>query len=75
MANKNIRVRLCLKDIYRYIATGEDVEILGIHSWRATLRRISVTYEDGTKKNFYTLGEVERKNAIKEINKYITEVH
>lgn len=75
MAKNKIRVRLCLKDIYRYLSIGEKEEILGIHSWKATLKSINVIYENGRRKHYITRTEDERKEAIKIINKYISEVH
>ena len=70
-----MRVRLCLKDIYRYIAIGEDVKIDGIYKWKASKTTINVMYENGRRKTYITRNEDERKNAIKIINKYISEVH
>ena len=75
MAKNRIRVRLCLKDIYRYLSIGEKEEILGIHSWSATLTGISIVYDNGRRKRYRTRTEDERKEAIKIINKYISEVH
>ena len=75
MAKNKIRVRLCLKDIYRYLSIGEKEEILGIYSWSATLMGISIVYDNGRRKRYRTRTEDERKEAIKIINKYISEVH
>ena len=74
MVKQKIRLRICLKDIYRYIAIGEDVEILGIYKWRATKTAILVVYENGRRKTYKAINEEERKDAIKIINKYISEV-
>lgn len=71
-----IRVRLCLKDIYRYIAIGKGVTILGITAWTATRTMINVRFEgDRCVKHYKARTEEERRDAIKKINKYITEVH
>lgn len=75
MAKQKLRVRLCLKDIYRYLAIGEKQEILGINKWTATLKSLTIVYENGRRKVYRTRDEDERKNAIKIINKYISEVH
>jgi hypothetical protein len=74
MTKQKIRLRICLKDIYRYIAIGEDVEILGIYKWRATKTGILVVYENGRRKTYKATTEDDLKNAIKIINKYISEV-
>ena len=69
------RVRICLKDIYRFIAIGKSVPILGIESWTATTTRIHVRYEgDRRVKHYKTYSEDDRRNAIKIINKKISEV-
>ena len=70
-----MRTRLCLKDIYRYIVTGESVSILGINSWTATKDKIHVKYENFSIKHYKAKTEEDRKLAIKTINKYISEVH
>jgi hypothetical protein len=75
MAKKKLRVRLCLKDIYRYLAIGEITEIDGIEKWTAKLHSITVIYESGRRKIYRTRTEDERREAIKIINKYISEVH
>lgn len=69
------RVRLCLKDIYRYIVTDLAEPILGIRRWKATEKKISVVYENGRNKTYFTRTEQERKDALKIINKYASEVH
>ena len=70
------RVRLCLKDIYRFIAIGKAVTILGIDAWTATTNAIYVKYEgDRRTKRYKTVDEDARREAIKQINKYISEVH
>ena len=75
MAKIKYRVRICLKDIYRYIAIGKTVEILGIREWSATAHGIRVTFENGRRKFYRAGNEDDRKQAIKIINKYISEVH
>lgn len=71
-----LRVRLCLKDIYRYIAIGKGVAILGIDTWTATKTCINVKFEGNRHVKYYkTSDEDSRREAIKKINKYITEVH
>lgn len=70
-----IRVRLCLKDIYRYIVTGLSEPIMGIERWTATEKVIHVKYENGRIKHYKASTEKDRKNALKIINKYISEVH
>ena len=70
-----IRVRLCLKDIYRYIVTELAEPIMGIARWRATPKAIYIKYENGRTKTYKALTEQERKDALKIINKYISEVH
>lgn len=71
-----LRVRICLKDIYRYIAIGKGVSILGIDAWTATVSAIHVKYEGERRiKHYKTPDEISRRNAIKQINKYISEVH
>lgn len=70
------RVRLCLKDIYRFIAIGKGVSILGIDAWTATTSAIHVKYEGQRRaKHYKTPNEDARRDAIKQINKYISEVH
>lgn len=75
LAPKKMRVRLCLKDIYRYIVTGLAEPIEGIRRWTASEKGISITYEDGRHKDYKALTELERKEALKIINKYASEVH
>lgn len=70
-----MRVRLCLKDIYRYIVTGLAEPIEGISRWTASEKIISVTYVDGKHREYKAYTEFERKQALKIINKYISEVH
>lgn len=71
-----IRVRLCLKDIYRYIVTGEKCDILGISEWTATATKISIRYEGERRwRHYKTFDEDLRLMAIKKINKRISEVH
>lgn len=72
---KKIRVRLCLKDIYRYIVTELAEPIDGIRRWSATTKKISVQYENERQKTYWTNTEKERKEALKIINKYISEAH
>lgn len=72
---KKMRVRLCLKDIYRYIVTELAEPIEGIRRWRASTKLIHVEYENGRVKNYKALTEEERKSALKIINKYASEVH
>lgn len=75
MANK-IRTRICLKDIYRYIVTGEKVAILGLTDFVATRKEIRVMYEgERVYTKFKTIDENDRHSAITTINKYISEVH
>lgn len=74
-APKKMRVRLCLKDIYRYIVTGLAEPIMGINRWTATIEKIYVEYEDGRLRHYKAHTERERKEALKIINKYISEVH
>lgn len=74
MANK-MRVRLCLKDIYRFIVTELAEPIDGIERWTATINKIFVRYENGRTKTYRAKTEKERKEALKIINKYISEVH
>lgn len=73
MINK-FRVRLCLKDIYRYIVTGKTVSIMGIISWTATTKKIHVRYENYVTASYKASTEEERQEACKKINKYISEV-
>lgn len=69
------RVRMCLKDIYRFIAIGKTVPILGIDAWTATTTRIHVRFEgDRRTKHYKTHDEDSRRQAIKQINKRISEV-
>ena len=70
-----MRVRLCLKDIYRYIVTGLAEPIEGISRWTASEKGLSITYENGRHKDYKALTELERKQALKIINKYVSEVH
>ena len=75
LAPKKMRVRLCLKDIYRYIVTELAEPIMGIRKWKASTDYISVEYENGRIKHYKALTELERKEALKIINKYASEVH
>ena len=75
MDKVKVRVRLCLKDIYRYMAIGHTVDIDGIYKWSATLKSITVVYSNRERHVFKTKDEAERRDAIKIINKYISEVH
>lgn len=70
------RVRLCLKDIYRFIAIGKSVAILGIDEWTADTKELCIKYE-GNKyaRHYKAIDEDARKEAIKKINKHISEVH
>lgn len=70
-----MRVRLCLKDVYRYIVTGLAEPILGIRRWTATEKKIHIEYENGRTKNYKAITEADRKEALKIINKYASEVH
>ena len=70
------RVRICLKDIYRYIAIRKATSILGITEWNAMTGGINVKYE-GSKyfKHYDTFNEDDRRHVIKLINKRISEVN
>ena len=71
-----LRTRLCLKDIYRYIVTGDKVEILGLNDFEANRTEIKVMYEGRRRySKFKAANEDARRDAIKVINKYISEVH
>ena len=73
---KKIRTRICLKDIYEYIVTGKSTPILGLTTFEANKKEISVIYEGERKvKRFKAHDEYSRRIAIKTINKYISEVH
>ena len=70
------RVRLCLKDVYRYIAIKVSTPILGIDDWNATNNCISVKFERCRSYIKYTTVDEDcRRRAIKNINKRISEVH
>lgn len=74
--SKKIRTRICLKDIYRYIVTGDKVDILGLTDFEASKKEIKVLYEGERKYvKFKAFDEDNRKEAIKVINKFISEVH
>lgn len=76
MDNKKIRVRLCLKDIYRYMAIGETTKILGITEYSASNKEINIRFEGERRtRHFKAINEDARKKAIKIINKHIQEVH
>ena len=72
---EKIRVRLCLKDVYRYIAINEAEPILGIDDWKATLGGIDVKFEGAKRfKHYDTFSEDGRRHVIKLINKRCSEV-
>ena len=69
-------MRLCLKDIYRYIAIGQEEPILGISTWSADKKTIHVRFEGERRTRHYkTHDEDSRRRAIKFINKRAQEVH
>lgn len=70
-----MRVRLCLKDLYRYMVTELAEPIMGIRRWKASTKAIKVEYENGRVKSYKAVTEAERKEALKIINKYASEVH
>ena len=65
MANK-IRVRICLKDIYRYMAIGVTTEILGIKEYSANNKEILVKFEGERRmRHFKALDEDGRRKVIR----------
>lgn len=71
-----MRVRICLKDVYRFIAIGQATPILGISEWNASNSCIKVRYEGYRNfKKYDTFNEDQRREVITLINKRISEVH
>ena len=72
---KKGRKQIRLSDLYRYMVTGIVSNIRGIEDYHATEGRISVEY---TKvpgiSTYHTDNELDRLEAIKKINKFLSEV-
>lgn len=81
MAKNKIRKQLRLGDIYRYLFTGELPEIAHIKELYFVGNNIEINYDDFVRFSYNcngrngTFDEKALREAVKQINKYITEVH